>query len=236
MLAVQGALTTAAGALGSISLGVHGNRSWSGYAAGDFRSYGEDLSYNRNLSSTTTVGLTTSIERTDYSGNIGHDATLYRGQLTYSRQLNARLHIRASLGAVYVENEGLKNNTTFAGDASICRSGELDSLCLSLSRDAYSSVEGGVRTQTSAGLVYSLKLGPRDTLGADVSYGRSGALANIAPARDYLTADVTWNEIITQRLSGGIVASARGSTGEGLAVDPDYSIRAYLRFNLGSPQ
>ena len=91
-------------------------------------------------------------------------------------RLSSQFEFNSSLGASFTSVEtplGKTNVTAIAGTGSLCYRGDLDNFCVNGQRQTLPTAIGGVRTVTSLGTSYSLKLSSRDTFQTGTSYSRA---------------------------------------------------------------
>lgn len=195
------------------------------------------LAWNRVLSERATVGLRVSANRTDYRA--GDDTTIISPAVTATLQLAENWSLNGSLGASFVNSSyvtlGKDHSTNFSGDVSLCKSGELERLCATASRNTQATLGQNVVTVTAGALSYFRRIGPLNTLqvSADLSHSSGGDSLLIASKSTYYGVNASFNRQISQRLSAGVNGSVRrvDRTGGGIPTDTSGSI--FLRYRLG---
>jgi hypothetical protein len=106
------------------------------------------------------------------------DAHISSPRFTLNARLTAQLIVNATVGASITRVDtaaGKLNVTAFAGSGSVCYRGARDNFCVDAQRQVIPTALGGIRTQTSLGTNYSVKLSSRDTLQSGTSYSVASA-------------------------------------------------------------
>jgi len=202
-----------------------------------YRTLSGSLGWDRVLSERATVGLRVSANRTDYRA--GDDTTIISPAVTATLQLAENWSLSGSAGASFVNSSfitlGKARSTSFSGDLTICKSGELERLCASASRGTQASIGQNVVTVTAASLSYFRRIGAVNTIqvSADVSRSSGGDSLLIARKSTYYGVNASFNRRLSQRLSTGINGSARRVERTGGGVPTDVSGSIFLRYRLG---
>ena len=202
-----------------------------------YRTLNGSLGWDRVLSERATVGLRVSAGRTDYRA--GDDTTIISPAVTATLQLAEDWSLSGSAGASFVKRSfitlGKDRSTSFSGDVTICKSGELERLCASASRNTQASIGQNVVTVTAATLSYFRRMGVLNTIqvSADVSRSSGGDSLLIARNSTYYGVNASFNRRLSQRLSTGINGSVRRIVRTGGGVPTDASGSIFLRYRLG---
>lgn len=232
-LGLSGNLSTSLNPFDSFSLAASVSRNWYGSRFGaDSRTYTTTGSYNRTLGQGSTVGVRLSATRSNYLTDGIPDSTILQPQVTYSRQLSGTIHLNASVGGLFIQSSSGRDTKSISGDIDLCRTGERDSLCLSVSRDASASGAGGVRTNLVGMINYSYRLAQYDTIRININYSHYGAFLTTQKGSTYVDTEATWETRLGRRILGGTTASLRGIQDE-FVSRRDFSLQAYVRVTLG---
>lgn len=205
-----------------------------------YRTLNGSLGWNRVLSERATVGLRVSASRSDYRA--GDDTTIISPAVTASLQLAEDWSLSGAVGASFVKSSfttaGKSRSTSFSGDVSICKSGELERLCAGASRSTQASIGQNVVTVTAATLSYSRRIGALSTIqvSADVSRSSGGDSLLIARKSTYYGLNASFDRKLSQRLSTGINGSIRRVERTGGSIPTDTSGSIFLRYRLGDLQ
>ena len=157
----------------------------------DYDYASQRLSYSRALDENISVGGLLEYGVGDFKYIRFGDATILSPQFMIKARLNTRFEFNSSLGASFTRVDtplGKSNITAIAGSGSLCYRGEQDNFCVNGQRQTLPTAIGGVRTVTSLGTSYSLKLSSRDTFQSGTSYSRastpiSGGTGNFESVR-----------------------------------------------------
>lgn len=240
VLNVNGSLSTRLSGFDSLSASLGASRTFQGSGpAADYQTFSGSANYSRTLSPRSSGGLRVSVSRTNYLGSStqgqgNFDSAVVQPQLTYRTQLNPRISLGAAFGAMFIKSsEGRSNSSSISGSFDACRTGQNDSLCLSLVRDAVATGIGGVRKQLGASLSYSYRLGPYDNLGTTLSYSRYSSVDQVDPSGENLSTSVIWSTRLSDRLSGGVSLSLRDQSNAVRSASADYNGQVYVSMRIG---
>ena len=134
------------------------------------------LSYSRALDENISVGGLLEYSVGDFKYIRFGDATIFSPQFMIKARLNSQFEFNSSLGASFTSVDtalGKTNVTAVAGTGSLCHRGAKDNFCVNGQRQTLPTAIGGVRTVTSLGTSYSLKLSSRDSFQSGTSYSRA---------------------------------------------------------------
>lgn len=235
---VSANMSTQLNEYGTLAASLGASRTYYKSSAGaDYRQFDGNGSYSRRLGDGSSAGVQVNISRVDYQRE-GRDATTVRPQLTYNRQFGPTLSLNAALGAMFIkEADGTTNG--ISGNVGLCYRADVDSMCLSVSRDAGPSGVGAVTKQLGGSLGYNRQLGQFDVLSLSISYSRSSALANerspfLTPrnATSYFDTTVTWSTQLGQNVSAGTSFSVRKVWESSSYSSRDFNGQVYIRANL----
>jgi hypothetical protein len=178
----------------------------SGSTAQEYDYASAKIAYARKLNTNTSVGLTTSIGKSDYRRTIIGDATTISPQLTLTTKLGARWSLTASAGASFTSTKdaiGKSSQTGLSGAVNICNITDRNRFCAFATRSVQPTSLGGVRPQTSAGISYNVRLTTRSDISANASYSRSGnAIGGTAQSVDYGRSNITYSNRLSQKIKG----------------------------------
>lgn len=202
----------------------------------DYGTVTGSFGWDRVFSARTTAGLRVVAERSDYRA--GGESTIISPAITATTQLAQNWTLSGSAGVSFVRNNTLfssERTTGFSGDVSLCKSGELERLCASLSRSAQASLGQSVVTATSAGVSYFRRMGARDTvqLGGNVSRSTGGNTLLVADKSTYYSLNSSFNRRFSPRLSAGVQGAVRRIERTGTGVPTDVTGTVFLRYRLG---
>lgn len=178
-------------------------------------SYGASGSLAHTLNSrvSITAGLSYSTQRYVNSANavslLGDSNQIYPS-LAVSARLTPRLTLQASAGATFsniTRSTGSFKQTSFAGSASLCNSGDRSNLCIRASRSVLPSVYFGLSKSSSATMNYSYRLTPRSSIGADVGYSQTDSFRQTGnTSYGSIFGSGHYQRQLTQRLSAVVSA------------------------------
>jgi hypothetical protein len=195
----------------------------------DFVSH--SIGYARKLNEGLSLGMAVTASLNDFKYTRFSDAELLSPQLAIEAKLNARLDLKASLGATFTRINlftGKQSFTAFSGSGSICYKGNPGQGCLSAQRQVTPTILGGLRTYTSLGASYSLRVSEFDSFTANGSYGRaSEPFLGGQRALRYIYTQARYERKFNQTLTGFVSAGYNDNS------DSTISRKASVRAMLG---
>lgn len=144
----------------------------------DYNFVSHSLAFSRQINDKVSIGGMYEESVGDFKYIRFGDAHISSPRLSLKARLTAQLVINATAGASItrvVTATGKLNVTAFAGSGSVCYRGARDNFCVDAQRQVIPTALGGIRTQTSLGTNYSVKLSSRDTLQSGTSYSVASA-------------------------------------------------------------
>lgn len=191
----------------SWTIGVSGNRArypGTSVAASNYRSFGADASYARNLSETSRLGILLTVQQIDFDSST-QNSRIYAPQVTFSKRLERGWSIDAGVGASFIEgNQGASGGTetSLSFQLNACKGGQRSKLCLGATRSATVSALDGIGPQTSVRLSYSYRLSERATVNADASYNRVSrrGIATTSGAQQFASGQIGVRRDLGQRV------------------------------------
>ena len=239
-LSVSGSLNFQTTARSSWTLGINASRTkypGAGLLANDYKSYGVNFGYTRQLSTNRTIGFSVSASSVDYSGQ--PTSRVYTPRLTYTQQLSPRWSLTAAAGLGLVNN-GSGSNVSGLFELGFCRRGERGQFCFSGSQQPSVNGFGGTRTQTVASVSYNYRFSERTVAAASISYsrlaGNSVAAVGAVPAnnsQDYVSTELSLNRRIMRQMYVFGAVSYRDIYGLDRAVSADLAARVGISLALG---
>lgn len=227
----------------TISLTAGAERNWftGSFHPAAYNTFFATGSYSREVSSRTSFGASLSVQRQDLQGN--NYSNVINPALTARTQLTERLEASGSVGVMIISDHrsGLHDTrATPSFSGSLCDQGTISNFCVSISRDARSSLstslaaagESAVTTTLAAN--YFRRLSAWDTVQATVSGARYSSRAfgeNLNTT--YLSGIVSYDHSFGQRLSAGASAGARQVFQPGPDPRGDINANLYLRYRIG---
>jgi len=142
----------------------------------DFAS--QNFSYSRVIDEGISLGGMLEYSVGDFKYIRFGGATTLSPKFLIKARLSSQFELNSTLGAAFTSvntPQGELNATSVAGSASLCYRGAQDNFCLNGQRQTVPTAVGGVRTITSLGTSYSVKLSSRDTFQSGTSYSRASA-------------------------------------------------------------
>jgi hypothetical protein len=203
----------------------------------DYTSVFGTVSYDHTLSERTSVGVSTSINRTDYD-NSGDSSTIVNPSVYIRTQLAENLEAQGSIGVAFssVERDGSSDNSTnISGDASLCRTTETERLCGRVSRYSAASSQDALVTTSSIGVDWFKRLDADQTIqlsASAVRYAVDDLLPDTSASQHYRVA-ASYSRRINGRLSAGADLGARTLRVDGPDPDPDFTGSLFVRYRLG---
>jgi hypothetical protein len=198
------------------------------------------VGYNRRVSERAVAGFLLSAEHADFSGPAQY--TVVSPQVTASVALSPRTQISGGAGVSISHLDTgtqTRNSVGFAGNLSICHSGDKDQLCAAVSRDQQTTTAAGVGNALAAQLTYSRRLSRNDSLQIALSAARySQGLSPVNPDLSLahttsFLGSVGYNHAISNRWSVGTQLAARTLSTPGPDPKADLSGFLYVRLRLG---
>lgn len=174
----------------------------------DYRQLFTNLAYTRSLSETTSLTARVGFSDVDYSGRRDGDGQIVSPLVGVNFRIDPTLTVSLSGGvsiASIVQGGRKRTQTGLAAQGSLCKRGELTSLCLTGSRDTQPTSLGGVSRATSVGLNLDRRLSPNTTVTATARYGRtdqpSGSQTAFGFRRtEYVSAAATLSRRLSERV------------------------------------
>lgn len=215
----------------------------------DFTNASMFLSYDRQLTPQTNIGLQGQVSLTDYdesiigTGSTNGDANVYGLAATLAHNLNALWGAKAVLGANFVDrNAGptdREGDFLFVANVALCRSGLQTKFCITASRSAQPTALAGVSTVSSIGASYEYRLDEDSTFSVSSFFGRSGrgrldAFANDARSQSVMGASARFRHDLSDRATLLIQSAYSDIESSQQNVAGDYSISLGISFRLGS--
>lgn len=206
--------------------------------ASDFRSYGVNGGYTRNLSATSTIGATASVMFVDYDGT-GSSSRIYSPQLTYSVRLPRGWSVEAGAGVSIVQGNTTASagtSTSLALQLNACRNGGRTKFCLTGSRSAQASGFNGVGPQSSIRLSYSYRIDEKSSLDTDVSYNtasRNGS-GTFDKGPRFILASAGYRRDLNRRVQLVASVNYQDRSGSDGVRQSDIGGRLGIAFTLGS--
>jgi len=142
----------------------------------DFAS--QRLSYSRVVNENISVGGMLEYSVGDFKYIRFGDATILSPKFLIKARLSSQFELNSTLGASFTSvktPQGELGVTAMAGSASLCYRGAQDNFCVNGQRQTIPTAVGGVRTLTSLGTSYSVRVSSRDTFQSGTSYSRASA-------------------------------------------------------------
>jgi hypothetical protein len=145
---------------------------------GEYDFVAHRLGYVHRVNDNLDVGFATEVSVGDYRYIRFGDALLISPQFSVRARLSERLDLSGNIGVTrsrVVLDPGKRTSTALAGNLGLCYREQRSSFCLNGQRQQAPTAVGGIRTQTSIGTSYSVRLSSVDTLSSGVSYSRASA-------------------------------------------------------------
>ena len=239
-LSVSASLDFQTTARSTWTVGVSASRAkypGAGLLANDYKSYGVNLGYTRQLSASRTIGFSVAASSVDYAGR--PTSRVYTPRITYTQQLSPRWSLRAAAGLGLVDN-GFGTDVSGLFELGFCRRGERGQFCFSGSQQPSVNGFGGTRTQTAASVSYNYRFSERTVAAASISYsrlaGNSVAAVGAVPAnnsQDYVSTELSLNRRIMRQMYVFGAVSYRDIYGLDRAVSADLAARVGISLALG---
>lgn len=250
-VALNGRTYRFSGQLGAV-LKLTPRDNWSfrgGYSRSTFRSNTLDsttsdffgsVGYDRLLDERTTVGSIVTVRHSDYdpTGN----ARVVTPQVTVRKSFSERTTLSGALGVSFARiDNGLtvRNSTGISANASLCRAGQGDSLCISVARDQQASSISGPVTSTSSSIGYFRTIDANQSIQLSASVGRytrtdDTFLSPLSVGNStYLNAAGSYSRKLGSRWYSGLNVSARKLYLDGPDPKADASGSVFLRYRFG---
>jgi hypothetical protein len=206
-----------------------------GLVESDF--FSQQIQYSRQLNEGLTVGAAVDASLINFTGDGRGDSRTLSPQLQVTAALTPRIELSGSAGLAITRLEfgGLEETTTaFAGNVSLCRSGDRSNLCLNGSRQVLPAAIGGALLQTTAGLSYSLRLSERDTLQLSGNYATaSQPLAGALGDFESINGFARYERQLDERLRLFVSAGALNTSGNRPTDQTNYQGLVGVTFTLG---
>lgn len=204
----------------------------------DFNLYDATTSWRRQINERFSAGVRGIASYADYAN--GRSILSYGPQLTGDVQLAENLQLSAAVGFVRTErdlgaNFGMDSSTDLALDGSLCRTVEVDRLCIQAARRNQSSVLGASPASTSVSGTFSRRLSARDNVQASVAYVRSGDAPEVGLGKQqFFTLAGAYDRRLSDRLSAGVSLAARKLSVTGPDPRSDIGGSIFIRNRFGS--
>ncbi|MEQ1547086.1 MAG: hypothetical protein ABL918_00390 [Chakrabartia sp.] len=209
----------------------------SGSGAQEYDYSSARLGYARKLNGNTSIGLTTSIARSDYRQTNFGDATTISPQVTLTTKLGARWSLTGSAGVSFTSTRDLVGKSTqtgMSGAVNICHISDRDRFCAFASRAVQPTSLGGVRPQTSAGMSYNVRLTERSDISANASYSRSSnSIIGNAQSVDYGRTNITYSNRLSQKIKGFVSIGYADSFRDTVNRRSNAEVSAGISYALG---
>lgn len=187
----------------------------------NYHGYGGGLGYARQVSETIRLGITGTVNQTEYSRSAS--TTVYGVQGTFDARLNERWTLNGGLGLSRLESSnapalvGSIDSTTIAsGNATLCRRNPTGQFCLGASRAILPSSFGGARVQTTIDASYRARLSERASITARSAYTNvDGDNTTVFPALRYWANTLGYQHRLRERLALSATALYRTVDGGG---------------------
>ena len=206
----------------------------------DSNFFAQQLQYSRRLDEGLTIGAAIDASLIDFVGDGRGDARTVSPQLQVTAALTPRIELSGSAGLAITRLDfgGLTETTTaFAGNVSLCRSGDRSNLCINGSRQVLPAAIGGALLQTAAGLSYSLRLTERDTLQLSGNYGTASQLVG-STRNDFesINGFARYERRLDERMRLFISTGALSTSGNRATDQTNFQGLAGITITLGQAQ
>lgn len=200
------------------------------------------ISWDRQLSTRTTVGGRLSASFTNYNGPT--TVRTITPQFTIQTLLSERLSFNGAVGVSFARTDNgvtTRNSTGPSASATLCWRGERDNLCAQAAIDQQSATAAGPARSASLGVDYSRRLDANQTLAFSLSASRYSSPTLVTTGfafskATYLRAAADYSRRIGNRLFAGASVSARKVGQSGPDPKTDFSGSLFIRYRLGDIQ
>ena len=233
----NGGVTAGLSAVDTISASGFGDIArYRNFGGSNYDGFGGTVSYSRQLTRYSRVGLQSSYSRYSYAG-VGGDTNVYSIQATGSTRINSFWTVDGALGVSFVDSRtafGPTNRTSLSGNVRLCRQSELSGLCLSASRDAQATGSNGSQYVTIAGLSYDRRLSGRTRIGLSAVYVSQGGLQPLTNGQsDYVSVSPSYSRQLGERLQLQASLRYRQLFGGIQGQQSDYGGQLGLSYHFG---
>lgn len=209
----------------------------SGLVTSEYDQSGVSFGFNRTLSDRTSIGINTSVSRTDYRRTRIGDSLTGSPQITVSTQLGLLWSLSGSVGLTVSSSRtpiGSITQTSFSGSANLCRSGDRNRLCAFLSRAVQPTLGGNVRPQTTLGGSYQRQLSEKGSVTADVGFtGASSGGVGTQRGTQFARASATYTYRFTDKFAATVSGGYNDSFRDLVQRRANYSVGVGLTYLLG---
>lgn len=205
------------------------------FVASDYDGYGVSLSYSRQLSAYTSLGLRGSSSRYSYRG-FSRDTRVQSVEATGSTRLNRFWTVQGAVGVSFVTGgtTGAGNSTSLSGNVEICRQGAQSFFCLSASRAARATGLNGSQYVSTLGTSYQRRITQRARVGFTASFVKEGGNRPLANVPDrYVFVSPSYTHQLTERLDLSASLRYRQLFGGTVSNSRDYGGQLGISYHFG---
>lgn len=198
------------------------------------------VAYSRRMSERSTLGFQLAFQQAEFDGP--EELRLVTPQITGSVALSQNTHVSGAVGAsIASSDDGIERHTStgLAGNLALCRSGEAEQLCASISRNQQIAAGTGALNSLAATLSYSRSFGRDQAVQLSATAARFSNRVNslddqFAIGRSTsLLASAAYSRRLSDRWSAGATVSGRRISQSGAGPRADVSASIFVRYRLG---
>jgi hypothetical protein len=220
----------------NFSLFANDSRSLATIDTANFSSYGNSVSYSRQISRRTSAGLSNSIVRYECRAVGTCYSNSFQPQLTLSTTLGRDWTLNGSAGATFSQVRLPSENrdtVSPAGSITLCRRQSRLDICLTGSQTIETAVGNGARPSLALTSLYNYRLDQRSSIGFNAGYNRSAGSALNQGDYDFFSARVFGSRVIARNVSFTVDGGYDRTTSPNLGARSTFAVSMGLSFSLG---
>ncbi len=237
----------------SVGLSLRDSLTFSAYAEasryssttqlGNYDAFSGSVGYSRQVTDRIRVGVRASASTYNYKSD-NSKSRAFPVELTLSGRLNAQWTVDGALGATFIDNNsfGSTSQTSLSGNVSLCRRGELTTMCIQAARAASPTGLVGTQYVTSAGLDWTKRLSEKANLSLSANYSKVGGNTlrllpgNLPLQTEFAQAVVSYDRRISQRLRLVASANYRQLLNGDAGRPKDFGGQIGISYRIGDPR